>query len=276
MSLWKFSLGFAPIMGFIGQNGAGKSAMAVATVWDQAKRTGAPVASNIPLTLDGVDVLQVRGLSDLMKLEGVHVLWDDVSAVAPARQTMDVPPAIVMRMASLRHYDCTLVWTAPDMMDVDVKIRQVTQSVVGMKPIRTRYVEGQLWPNTSLSFATQYVTTSNEVTAINSETPRAGRGFVRLKSLPLDAYDTRAEIELLADHAVCTDCGLPRRREYCKGHHHTSGSNPIPEAKALEAEQSNRPGTEPGHSQARLARPAPLPLARFDGSAVGATLEGSG
>lgn len=220
MSFFRFRPKTAPVMGLVGTNGSGKTAQAVQLVINQALRSGRPVFSTLTIDYPGVNVVPVRGLADLMLAEGVHVLFDEISAVAPARETMGNTPEIVARLASLRHFDCTLVWTAPVMGDVDVKIRQVTQSVVSCNPTRSIEVPDQLWPNTTLSFATQYNTVSNLVTDVNSETPVMGRGFFRMKHLPLSHYDTRSHVELTADHAVCPDCGRPRRREYCKGHDH--------------------------------------------------------
>lgn len=290
MSLLRFTPKTAPIMGLVGTNGSGKTAQGVGVVIRQALRSGRPIFSTLPIEYPGVEVHPVRGLADLLHAEGVHVFFDEISAVAPARETMTNTPQIVARLASLRHVDCTLVWTAPVMGDVDVKIRAVTQSVVSCNPIRSHEVEDQLWPNTTLSYATQYNIVSNLVTDINSETPKMGRGFFRMKHLPLDHYNTRSDVELTADHAVCPDCGLTRRREYCKGNHsekvardparenvgsHDAATTSIPEAKASEAVQS-RPHAR--HTQPLTgagARPSTIAPLGLDGTAGGATLEGS-
>lgn len=219
MGFFKFSAPFAPIMGLVGHNGAGKSAMGVELVMRKALASGLPIFSNIELRPpEGVECHVLEGLRDLLKVRDGIVFWDDVSAVAPARLTMDSAPAIVMRMKSLRHYGCALVWTSPVLGDVDVQIRQVTQLIVSMKGLRSKEVPGELWPATTWTLGRVYDMRSPEVTDINKDTPRMGAGIRRIRSLPLDQYDSKAEIELKADHGLCMDCGLPRRREFCKGH----------------------------------------------------------
>lgn len=220
MSWLKYRAPWAPIMGIIGHNGAGKSAMAVELVDRIASAAGKPVYSNITLRLpSGAPSYEIGGLPDLLRVRDALVLWDDVSAVAPARETMAAPPDIVMRMASLRHYGCALVWTSPTMGDVDVKLRQVTQLIVAMKALRQKPVPGELWPATTWTMGRAYDIKSTEVTDINEKTPTMGWGLRKIATLPLDAYNTLEEIELKANHAVCLVCGKPRRREYCTGKH---------------------------------------------------------
>lgn len=273
MSLFRFQPKTAPVMGLVGTNGSGKTAQAVGIVIRQALKSGRPVFSTLPIDFPGVVVEPVRGLGDLMRAEGVHVFFDEISAVAPARETMGNTPEIVARLASLRHFDCTLVWTSPVMGDVDVKIRQVTQSVVSCKPIRSHEVPDQLWPNTTLSYATQYNTVSNLVTDINTETPRMGRGFFRMKRLPLEHYDTLSSVELTADHAVCPHCGLQRRREYCKGHHDMEGIPSIPEAQAVEVSLSSPPVPSQAMFAGAERVPVPYDFLGLDKGTGGATLE---
>lgn len=226
MSIFRFRPGFAPIMGFIGMNGAGKTAMAVDTVIEQARISGAPIYSTTEITTDGIDCREITSLSDVLKIERGHVLFDEIASVAPARGTQDQPPAHVLRLASLRHYDATLTWTAPVMEDVDVVIRRVTQYVVSMKPLMVKREPGQLWPNTRLSYGTTYDIRSVESVVVNTETPKGSRGFVRIAGLPLGVYDTRAEVEMAADHTLCLTCHKPRRREYCNGRHEQKSTDP--------------------------------------------------
>lgn len=216
-----FDVPWFPIQGFVGMNGGGKSALLVTTGIQQARRHGVPIYSNIWIDPDkaGVPVHRLAGLLDIMDISEGIVIMDDIASVAPARETNAAPPEIVMRLASLRHRDAMLLWSAPVLEDVDVKIRRVTQSVIALKGLMTRKREGQLWKDTTLSYAKAYDFRSEMTTAINTDTPRTVHGFVRLGALMLDAYDTREEMTVQADHAVCTTCGLRKRREYCNGKH---------------------------------------------------------
>lgn len=224
----KFMVPDAPIQGYIGHNGAGKSALMVDEGADIARRHGVPIYSNLTLNEDvlGVECRPINGLLDVMNISRAVVMWDDVASIAPARETNAAPPEIVNRLAQLRHHDALLLWSAPVLEDVDVKIRRVTQLVMSLKALRRRRAPDQLWKQTTLSYATAWDFTPIETVTINSETKKLNHGFVRLAGLRLDGYDTREDIELKADHAVCTTCGLRKRREYCRGNHPVESPNP--------------------------------------------------
>lgn len=271
----RFRPAYSPLQGFVGMNGGGKSALAVDTVLRQAAETGLPIYSNIALNAPEFDVRRVRGLSDLLEISYCHILYDEIASVAPARDSMAQSPAIVLRLASLRHQHATLVWTAPVLEDVDVKIRRVTQQITAVKAVYGRKVVGEPWPETRLSFAKSYDFRSELTVTINTDTRVTDTGFLRLAGLRLDAYDTHEDVELVADHAVCLDCGLPKRREYCKGHHHSDGITSIPEAKAPEPRLSSRPHATPATLAGAGARPLIRMAPRLDSHGGGATLEGS-
>lgn len=217
----RFDVPWSPIQGFVGANGGGKSALCIDTAISQAERFDVPLWSNVWIDPERTTakVHRLRGLLDLMNVREGIVVMDDIASVAPARETNASPPELVMELAALRHRDAMLMWSAPVLEDVDVKIRRVTQSVVALKPLRRKRIEGQLWPNTVLSYAKAYDFTPVDTVTINADTPRKQHGFLRLASLRLDAYNTRETMQLTADHAVCTVCGLRKRREYCNGKH---------------------------------------------------------
>lgn len=255
-----FDAPWSPIQGFIGMNGGGKSALMVTNAIDQANKFGVPIWSNIWIDPEQVDqpVHRLRGLLDFEHIERAVVVLDDIASVAPARETNAAPPAIVMRLKSLRHRDAMLLWSSPVLEDVDVQIRRVTQSIVGVKALYRRRVPGQLWQNTVVSYARAYDFSSELTVTLNSDTPRKNHGFLRLGTLRLDAYNTREEMELAADHAICTVCGLRKRREYCTGKHplestelpapdHVHGSTAEPAAAA-----------DPDHRHGTADAPGPL------------------
>lgn len=216
---WRFKPDFVPIMGIIGGNGSGKSALAQDWCLTEAATQGVPVWSNIHVEREGVETHRIRGLLDIMKMEGSIVFLDDVSAVAPAGAHAASSFDVVKELLSMRHRDNLLVYTCPAWRHVDIDIRDVTQRVIGMRALRRKRVPGQLWPNTTLSYARSWDVSGEEVTEITKDTEVTHHGFVRLGELRLDGYDTRAHMELMVDHVVCRVCGLKKRPEYCSNKH---------------------------------------------------------
>jgi len=217
----KFRPEFYNVLGFVGMQGSGKTASAVNTGIEFAKEAGMPLYANMELHTDEVETRRVRGVNDLFDLEPGVLIWDDVASVAPSRGTMGVPPKAVARLAALRHYDVALIWTSITFGSLDIKVREITQSVVAMRAVRRERVPGQLLLNTRTSYGKQYRTESELVTDINSDTRYSHHGFVKLADLRLDAYNTREDLPYTADHTLCPECGLALRREYCKGHKHS-------------------------------------------------------
>ena len=250
----RFRPEFSPIMGFVGANRSGKSALAVDYAIRLAERKGAPLWSNIAITADGLETHRISGMHDFSHIAASVVLLDDILAVAPARSSQDAPVDLTMRLASLGHRDCVVVWTTPAYSDVDISLRKVTQSVVAVRPIYRREIKGtlaeggQMWPQTLLSYAKTFSTIGEESVTIDKTTPRTSHGLVRLSKLRLDAYNTREEIVMLADHSVCPVCHLRKRREYCNGKH------PLPSP-------SEAPDVE-GRAARSVVGPAPAALRR--------------
>lgn len=250
MAIGEWRPKWSPIMGFVGENGSGKSAMAVTVTLEKARMTGLPVYSNIELFSDDVDVRTVESLRDVLHIEHALVLWDEVSAVAPARGTQDNAPELVLRLSQLRHFSATLVWTSPVLEDVDVLIRRVTKAVVemGSKWRKADPDPNEPWPRTVWAYGKQYDTAPVATVSINSDTKRTGGGFVKMSKLALDSYNTREHIDLRADHAVCLECGLKKRREYCKGNHVekvNAGATTPPATATPDNDRTTRPSSQP-------------------------------
>lgn len=268
MSFFKFQPPFAPCMGFVGHKGAGKSAMAVEIAYRAAKRTGHPIYSNIDLRFEDVEVHKIRGLPDLLAVENACILWDDISAVAPSRESMSSPPAIVTHLCQLRHVNAALLWTSLTFGDVDIKIRQGTEYLVSLKAWRTKPVTGEFYDRTLVTFGQTYDVRSPLVTDLTDKTPRINRGFRRLSRLPLDSYNTKERIEVTADHAVCMVCGLPRRKEFCKGAHsepQTVGITSIASSSAREVPAVKPPGSITQHKLGAERVPVPDDSLGLDG-----------
>lgn len=208
----------APIHGYVGPNGSGKSALAVKDAWSMSK--GKCIYSNITLTPpDGWygELYKITSLADFAGMEDGHVLVDEVNAVFPSRGTMNLPHEFLLWLSTLRKRNLTFGWTTPAYAQADTTIRRVTQSVTAVRPLISRKdPNGGIWPRTVVSSAVAYDTRSVLTDDIEVGTPRRTDGFLRLKSLPLNSYNTKEDVMMIADHLICRDCGLPLRQGQCK------------------------------------------------------------
>lgn len=208
----------ASIHGYVGPNGAGKSALAVRDGWTLCK--GKNFFSNLHLTPPAGwygKLYFLDSLDDFMKVEDGHVLIDEVNAVFPSRGTMNLPHEFLLFLSTLRKRNTTLAWTTPAYMQADTTIRRVTQSVTAVRPLFTkRDPNGGVWPRTVVSSAIAYDTRSVLDDDIVVDTPRRGSGNLFMRSLPLNSYNSKEDVRMIADHLICRDCGLPLRQGQCK------------------------------------------------------------
>lgn len=208
----------APIHGYVGPNGSGKSALAVSDGWKLSK--GTAFYSNLHLTPPAGwygKLYFIDSLEDFKNVGEGHVLIDEVNAVFPSRGTMNLPHEFLLFLSTLRKRNTTLAWTTPAYMQADTTIRRVTQSVTAVRPLISRKdPDGGVWPRTVISSAIAYDTRSVLDDDIVIDTPRRMSGHLRLRSLPLNSYDSREDVRMIADHLICRDCGLPLRQGQCK------------------------------------------------------------
>lgn len=219
----------APIHGYIGPNGSGKSALAVKDCWTLSK--GRAVYSNLTLSPPPGwygKLYKINSLDDFKSMEDGHVLIDEVNAVFPSRGTQQLPHEFLLLLSTLRKRNLTVGWTTPAYSQADITIRRVTQSVTSVRPLISRKdPNGGIWPRTVISSAIAWDTRSVVTDEIELGTPRRTDGFLRIKSLPLDTYDTTEDVVMIADHLICRDCGLPLRQGQCR-----SGGEHSPDDKA--------------------------------------------
>ncbi len=201
-----------PICGFTGVNGAGKTLMATAAVIADLS-TGRPVYSTVPIVSRWGKTIPIVSLRQLLTLHDCTVFFDDVSVIFSSRNTATLPAVIVTLLQVLRHHGVTVLWTAPSWMRCDTLIREVTQGVVNVKPLRPpfwlRRPSPTPWPQPHLVMAGLMDTSTGKA----DETPTAilRRRIVRPRRLvSWGAYDTLADTPILGRRnrgGRCVDCG---------------------------------------------------------------------
>lgn len=246
-ALWQ--LRPTPIQGYVGANGSGKTAMAVtdAIALSKNKTLISNIAINPPPE-NNTTVIRLTSLSqlawfeqrknpdgsiwfdengmpkrELHTIKNAHILIDEAQFIFNSRDTLAVPREIQGLLASLRHHQLTFAWTTPTLGMMEVQIRRVTQSVIAMKSLWGKKIEGEYWPRTLLSAAVQYDLRSTIDEELTETTPRMTDGWVTMKSLAVNNYDSFEDVQMIDDHLVCEYCGKTHRREYAS---HGVGEHP--------------------------------------------------
>lgn len=208
-----------PLQAFVGMNGSGKTAMAVREAIRMAKG-GKKIYTTVPIFTDEAEVIMLYSLDQLFDIENSVILLDEVNASFPARGTSVLPHPMNLMLSALRHNDNVLIVTSPSDEHIEINIRRVLQSITVCKAILRLENPGSLWPRTVISYFNQYdVQAYGDEESLGPHVPKFAAGFVRLKSLPLDAYDTKAPVGIIADHLICPICGGNKRKEYCSNDH---------------------------------------------------------
>lgn len=218
---WSSPVDGAPVVGFTGANGAGKTLLAVSDAI-QDMRAGRPVVSTVQIDCDAGRSIPLRSLRELLDLRDTTVLLDEVSTMFSSRNTMNLPSEVVTFLQTMRHQGVTLRWTAPAWSRADVLIREVTQVYVGVRPLIRRRVAGEFWPRPVLA-AVGVLDCVDVATDANPETVLKRR-IVRPQLLPgWGAYDTYADAVRIGWHVQsgsCIDCGGTIPREKCSPERH--------------------------------------------------------
>lgn len=235
------------ICGVTGLNGAGKTAIAVASAIHDMKR-GRPVYSTVDIRSPYGDSRPIRSLRELARLEDCTVLLDEVSVIFSSRSTMSLPAEMQVFLQTLRHRRVTVRWTAPAWMRADTLLRSVTQVVVNVVPLLSRRVAGEAWSRPRLVVASVLDASSGTVDSAPDRKIR--RGYYLLRKLPsIGAYDTHADTPILGAGliagSVCVDClGSSPKRPACTPERHAHlelpwyGSDPYAEVIAASRQAS--------------------------------------
>lgn len=203
-----------PIAGFVGVNGAGKTTLAVQSALHDMAR-GRDVYSTLPISSPWGDSKPIVSLRQLLHLRNATVLLDEVSVIFSSRSTQSLPADVVAFLQVLRHKELTLRWTAPAWMRCDNLLREVTQAVVNVVPVRlpfTRRSSVDPWPRPQFVLAGLLDTSTGAADAM-PETALRRRFYRPLGLESIGTFDTHADTPLLGRHLQsgrCVDCGGTR------------------------------------------------------------------
>jgi hypothetical protein len=213
-----------PIMGFVGPNGGGKTAAAVAMAL-VALRSGRRVLSTVPL-LDPATgqphplYVPWTHWDQLLDWWDGDVLADEILSIASSRGAASLDPRAQTLLGQLRKRNCRFWWTAPNFRRADVIIREVTQAITecrGFYPSRGLSQERrgviQSWaPKRLFSFKTYDAIEFDDWTAGKRDqaTPLVAQWFHGPGSDVFAAYDTLGAVSVIAgvgEAGLCDGCG---------------------------------------------------------------------
>lgn len=212
----------APIVGFTGANGMGKTLVAVSCIVNDDLRQGRPVYSTVPIASKWGDSLPILTFRQLLDLRDCTVFLDEVAAIFSSRDSMLVPREFDIFLQTLRHRGVTLRWTAPAWARADVRVRECTQVVVGCHGVGKVKVQGSFWRRPMLTLCGALDTTGIAVDAAPEKVLRR-RIFIPQALVGWGAYDTHADTPRIGNTATgggCVDCGGTIRREPCTVERH--------------------------------------------------------
>lgn len=238
-------LGATPIAAYVGFNGSGKTLAAVAAAMAHLE-AGRPVLSTVrlldyrdPRPCEDQDCTSPRhGLDEhraahplwvpmtdfrqLLDFEAGHVLMDEVTGVADAREHASMPVQVANLLPQLRRRDVTLAWTTIQWSFADVRLRRLTLAAtwsVGLRPV---YEPGAMWPRHRWFYWRTY-----DAANIVDDFHMGNRGdmkalnrvwFRRPGSLVQEAYDTTDQVLTLgaaSEAGMCLTCGGKRTMPRC-------------------------------------------------------------
>lgn len=213
----------APIVGFTGVNGAGKTLVAVSEAMRDMSM-GRTVVSTVPISCPWGESVPLLSLRQLLELRDCTVLIDEVSVIFSSRNTGGLPDEVSTFLQSMRHQAVTLRWTAPAWSRADIQLRQVTQVSVNVLPVGRRSVPGSFWPRPVMVGAAAFDCTSMPVDSTPEKVMRGSRRLWVPSRLPgWGSYDSEADVSRIGwapQGRTCVDCGGSRRPEPCSPERH--------------------------------------------------------
>lgn len=211
----------APIVGFTGPNGSGKTLVAVSEAIHDM-RQGRRVVSTVQIHSPWGDSEPLLSLRQLLELRDCTVLVDEVAAVFSSRANGALPPEVDLFLQSMRHQEVTFRWTAPAWARADIRLREITQVSVGTLGLARFRPKGQFWPRPRIILAGALDTTQVKTDGV--PTKIIGRRLWIPQRLPgWGAYDSLADVPrvgLAGQSGSCIDCGGTVKREPCTPDRH--------------------------------------------------------
>ena len=215
-----------PVAGFVGVNGAGKTLLAVQSALHDLAR-GREVYSTLPVSSPWGDTKPIRSLRQLLHIRDSTLLLDEVAVIFSSRRSASLPSELETLLQTLRHSRNTVRWTAPTWMRCEILLRESTQGVLNVVPIRGGRTAANPWPQPRLIMTALLDTSAGKV----DEMPTERIGWPKVsRPRKLDAcgtYDTHADTPLIGrrlESGRCVDCGGSRRvPEHSKARHEALG-----------------------------------------------------
>lgn len=211
----------APIVGFTGANGAGKTLVAVSECVRDMSR-GRIVVSTVPIVSPWGSSVPLLSLRQLLDVRDSTVLLDEVSVLFSSRGTGSLPDEVQVFLQTLRHHAVTVRWTAPAWARADIMLREVTQVAVSVTGMLTYTRPGSFWPTPRLVMAGALDCVGIGTDAKPEKILR--RRVYRPRRLPgWGAYDSESDIARIGwalDSGRCVDCGGRKRPAMCTPERH--------------------------------------------------------
>jgi len=223
-----------PIIGYIGDNGSGKTLTAVRDTLPSLIM-GRTVVSTTPLfdplaeydKTPHASYRPLRSWTEITTLRNADLLLDEVQSVANSRQANAIPPQLLTAFLQLRKRGVVLRWTTTHWARIDLSLREVTKAAVicnSSWPQRKAGADG--W-RPKRRFSARLVDAASLDGAytiqLGDESPERGvRTMARERYWRRDSwprlYDSDALVEVL-DHVDaagwCMTCGGTRQRQRC-------------------------------------------------------------
>lgn len=232
-----------PICGLTGVNGAGKTLLASHMAIVEMAR-GRTVYSTVEVKSEHGETRPIESLLQLLFLRDATILLDEVAAIFPSSVTQ-LPAEVDVLLQSLRHKNLTLLWTAPTWMRAHKRLREMTQGLVNVTPLRATEIpvlgdffrnDTNPWPAPGLVLAGLMDTSAGRVDEAPTKVLRR-RVFAPKRLSSWGAYDTLADTPLLGGldlGGICPGCyGSQQRPKHTKERHDALGLPWYDDASAL-------------------------------------------
>jgi hypothetical protein len=239
-------LATVPILACVGYNGMGKSLLAVAIAMSHLD-AGRPVLSTVRL-LDWRNPrpcdddhctapehgepdhraahplwVQHTDFRDLFDFTDGHVLWDEVTGVADAREHQSMPVQVSNFLPQLRRRQVTFCWTTIDWSFADVRLRRLTWASAWAVGLMPQFADDEIWPRNRLfyyrSFDAKNLPDDFEPKTRDESIKAMHRVWLYgPRSDVFDAYASGHAVTMLGaanDAGLCLNCGGKRRAKPC-------------------------------------------------------------
>lgn len=243
------------IQAYIGPNGSGKTLAMVERLAVPALESGLHVCSSVELFPDRIGCdpalyvpleswrqipkLGVVGEDSITNNKPCVLLLDEVNALMPSRQTMDMPAELQRVLNQFRKPRVTVGWSAPAWGRADKQLREVTSLVVlaeGSRPdrwLRTQHGQiardgsgrkvrvpaGEWPPNRRFTWRLYDAMVFEEFDLDKSVAiePIAMTRYNRMRGKAHRIYRTEQQVQLLdwVYGGECVNCGGTKRRPAC-------------------------------------------------------------